>query len=151
VPDGVLYFVEGAGGNRDFDDDFQNPRGNGSSIDQDDAATGTTTRTVTGVGTFDFLKGVRSFLDTSLTDDAMKAFTPNAGAGTKITARFKSKLFSFAHVVVDDNVLTLYQISEPLTDTSSATATTPLHSAETTIRQELGFPLGVGQASQFGA
>jgi hypothetical protein len=124
VPDGVLYFVEGAGGNRDFDDDLANPRGGGSAIDQDDAATGTTTRTVGGMS-FDFFKGVGSFLDTSLTDDAMKAFAPNAGAGTKITARFKSKLFSFAHIVVDDNELTLYQISEPLSNTSSATAANP--------------------------
>src|SRR5262249_43415420 len=65
VPDGVLYFVEGAGGNRDFDDDLPNPRGGGSSIDQDDAATGTSTRTI-GARSFDFLKGVPSFLDTSL-------------------------------------------------------------------------------------
>src|SRR5262249_60843074 len=99
VPDGVLYFVEGAGGNRDFDDDLQNPRGGGSSIDQDDAATGTTTFVVGGIS-YDFSKGIGSFLDTSLTDDAMKAFAPNAGAGTKITAKFKSKVFSFAHVMV---------------------------------------------------
>jgi uncharacterized repeat protein (TIGR01451 family) len=124
VPDGVLYFVEGAGGNRDFDDDLQNPRGGGSSIDQDDAATGTATRTIGGIS-YEFFKGVRSFLDTSLTDDAMKAFLPNAGAGTKITAKFKSKLFSFAHIVVDENELTLYQISEPLGNTSSATASNP--------------------------
>ena len=124
VPDGVLYFVEGAGGNRDFDDDLPNPRGGGSAIDQDDAATGTSTRTIGGQS-FDFLKGVPSFLDTSLSDDAMKAFLPNAGSGPKITARFKSKLFSFAHVVVDDNVLTLYQISEPLGNTSSATPQQP--------------------------
>jgi hypothetical protein len=124
VPDGVLYFVEGAGGNRDFDDDLPNPRGNGSSIDQDDASAGTTTRRVGGVS-YDFQKGAPSFLDTSLSDDAMKAFIPNAGGGTKITARFKSKLFSFAHVVVNDNALTLYQISEPLGTTSSATAQHP--------------------------
>jgi hypothetical protein len=124
VPDGVLYFVEGAGGNRDFDDDLPNPRGNGSSIDQDDAAAGTTTRTVGGAS-YDFQKGKASFLDTSLSDDAMKAFIPNAGSGTKITARFKSKLFSFAHVVVNDNALTLYQISEPLGANSSATAQHP--------------------------
>src|SRR5262249_24460798 len=124
VPDGVLYFVEGAGGNRDFDDDLPNPRGGGSSIDQDDAATGTTTGVVGGIS-YDFFKGSRSFLDTSLTDDAMKAFAPNAGAGTKITTRFKSKVFSFAHVIVDDNVLTLYQISEPLSHTSSASASNP--------------------------
>jgi len=124
VPDGMLYFVEGAGGNRDFDDDLPNPRGGGSAIDQDDAATGTTTRVVAGTS-FDFVKGIPSFLDTSLSDDAMKAFLPNAGTGPKITARFKSKLFSFAHVVVDENALTLYQISEPLGTTSSATAQQP--------------------------
>jgi hypothetical protein len=124
VPDGVLYFVEGGGGNRDFDDNLPNPRGNGSGIDQDDAAVGTQTQTVGGVS-YDFNQGTASFLDTSLTDDAMKAFIPNAGTGTKITARFKSKLFSFAHVVVNDNALTLYQISEPLGGSSSATASQP--------------------------
>jgi len=124
VPDGVLYFVEGAGGNRDFDDNFPNPRGGGTGIDQDDAATGTVTGTVGGQS-FDFKQGVDAFLDTSLSDDAMKAFLPNAGTGSKITARFKSKLFSFAHVVVDDNNLTLYQISEPLGTTSSATTQNP--------------------------
>jgi hypothetical protein len=124
VPDGVLYFVEGAGGNRDFDDNLPNPRGGGAAIDQDDAATGTSTGTVGGQS-FDFLKGVPSFLDTSLSDDAMKAFLPNAGTGPKITARFKSKIFSFAHVVVEGNELTLYQISEPLGTTSSATVDQP--------------------------
>jgi hypothetical protein len=124
VPDGVLYFVEGAGGNRDFDDDLQNPRGNGTSIDQDDAATGTLSEVVAGV-TYNFVQGVPSFLDTSLTDDAMKAFLSNPGSGTKITAKFKSKVFSFAHVAVDDNVLRLYQISEPLGATSSASAEQP--------------------------
>jgi uncharacterized repeat protein (TIGR01451 family) len=121
VPDGVLYFVEGAGGNRDFDDNLPNPRGGGSGIDQDDAATGMTTISVGGVP-HDFVKGAASWLDTSMTDDAMSAFLPGAGGGSKITARFKSKLFSFAHVTVDDDVLTLYQISEPLGTTSSATA-----------------------------
>src|SRR5262249_41247186 len=53
VPDGVLYFVEGAGGNRDFDDNLPNPRGGGKSIDQDDAATGVSTITVGGQS-FDF-------------------------------------------------------------------------------------------------
>jgi uncharacterized repeat protein (TIGR01451 family) len=124
VPDGVLYFVEGAGGNRDFDDNLPNPRGGGASIDQDDAATGTTPIAVGGVA-FNFALGTASWLDTSMTDDAMKAFLPGAGAGTKVTARFKSKLFSFAHITVDDNVLTLYQISEPLGSTSSATPANP--------------------------
>jgi hypothetical protein len=49
----------------------------------------------------------------------------NPGAGQKITVKFKSKVFSFAHVTVDDNVLTLYQISEPLQATSSATPQNP--------------------------
>jgi uncharacterized repeat protein (TIGR01451 family) len=124
VPDGVLYFVEGAGGNRDLDDNLLNPRGNGVSIDQDDAATGTHGATISGVS-YDFLQGVASLADTSLTDDAMKAFLPNPGSGTKITARFKSKVFSFAHVTVDDNVLRLRQISEPLGQTSSASAQNP--------------------------
>jgi hypothetical protein len=55
----------------------------------------------------------------------MKVFLTNPGTGQKITAKFKSKTFSFAHVTVDDNVLTLYQISEPLGSTSSATAQNP--------------------------
>jgi hypothetical protein len=63
--------------------------------------------------------------DTAAAGAAMKAFLPEAGAGEKITAKFKSKLFSFAHVVVDDNALTLYQIAEPLGTTSSATAENP--------------------------
>jgi hypothetical protein len=121
VPDGVLYFVEGAGGNRDFDDNLLNPRGGGVSIDQDDAATGTTSSTINGT-VYSFTQGVASFLDTSLTDDAMKVFLGNPGSGPKITARFKSKVFSFAHIKVDNNLLTLYQISEPLLSTSSATA-----------------------------
>jgi uncharacterized repeat protein (TIGR01451 family) len=121
VPDGVLYFVEGAGGNRDFDDNLLNPRGGGVSIDQDDAATGTTSSTVSGT-VYSFMQGVAAFLDTSLTDDAMKVFLGNPGSGPKITARFKSKVFSFAHIKVDNNLLTLYQISEPLGSTNSATA-----------------------------
>jgi hypothetical protein len=124
VPDGVLYFVEGAGGNRDFDDDIPNPRGGGHGIDQDDAATGTNTQTING-HQFDFLQGPSAFLDTSLSDDGMKAFLPNAGTGPKITDKFKSKLFSFAHVVVDDNEMTMYQISEPLGSSSSATEQRP--------------------------
>jgi hypothetical protein len=124
VPDGVLYFVEGAGGNRDFDDNIPNPRGGGNAIDQDDAATGTTTQTIGGA-MYQFMKGVGSFLDTSLTDDAMKVFLGNPGSGQKITARFKSKVFSFAHITVDDNILTLYQVSEPLSSNSSATVSNP--------------------------
>jgi len=68
---------------------------------------------------------VASFLDTSLTDDAMKVFLGNPGSGPKITARFKSKVFSFAHIKVDNNLLTLYQISEPLLSGSSATLSNP--------------------------
>jgi hypothetical protein len=41
VPDGVLYMVEGAGGNRDFDGDAAPPRGSGVGLDQGDSATGT--------------------------------------------------------------------------------------------------------------
>ncbi|MBV9852153.1 MAG: metallophosphoesterase [Armatimonadetes bacterium] len=115
VPDGVLYFVEGAGGNRDFDDDFANPRGSSLGIDQDDAATGTYTQQVNGQS-YAFLNGPSSWLDTNLTDDAMKAFLPGAGSGPKITAKFKSKVFSFADVVVNGNTLSLYQISEPLSN-----------------------------------
>jgi uncharacterized repeat protein (TIGR01451 family) len=124
VPDGVLYFVEGAGGNRDFDDNLLNPRGGGVSIDQDDAATGTASATIGGT-MYSFTQGVASFMDTSLTDDAMKVFLGNPGSGPKITARFKSKVFSFAHIRVEDNLLTLYQISEPLSSSSSATASNP--------------------------
>jgi uncharacterized repeat protein (TIGR01451 family) len=50
---------------------------------------------------------------------------PGAGQGPKITARFKAKVFSFADVVVNHNTLSLYQISEPLLATSSATPDNP--------------------------
>ncbi len=43
VPDGVLYLIEGAGGNRDFDGNYAPPRGSGVGLDQDDSATGTFT------------------------------------------------------------------------------------------------------------
>src|SRR5262249_34073 len=121
---GVLYFVEGAGGNRDFDGDFPNPRGGGNGIDQDDSALGTTPGVVGGV-TYTFKDGAPSWLDTSMTDAAMKAFLPGAGPGPPITVKFKSKLFSFAHITVDDNQLPLYQISEPLSAPSPATASNP--------------------------
>jgi uncharacterized repeat protein (TIGR01451 family) len=52
-------------------------------------------------------------------------FIPNAGQGTKITTKFKAKIFSFGDVVVDHNKLTLYQITEPLQSTSSATSADP--------------------------
>jgi uncharacterized repeat protein (TIGR01451 family) len=121
VPDGVLYLVEGAGGNRDFDGDAAPPRGSGVGLDQDDSATGTF---VDAPG-LTVPQGPASWLDTNLTNPEMVNFFPNAGAGTKITARFKSKVFSFGDVVVDCNKLTLYQISEPLQPTSSATPANP--------------------------
>ena len=121
VPDGVLYLVEGAGGNRDFDGDAAPPRGSGVGLDQDDSATGTF---VAAPG-LTVAQGPGSWLDTNLTNPEMINFFPNAGAGTKITARFKSKVFSFGDVVVDHNRLTLYQISEPLQATSSGTPANP--------------------------
>ena len=121
VPDGVLYLVEGAGGNRDFDGDFAPPRGSGVGLDQDDSATGTF---VDEPG-LTVPQGPGSWLDTNLTNPEMINFFPNAGQGTKITAKFKSKIFSFGDVQVDRNKLTLYQISEPLQETSSATSADP--------------------------
>jgi uncharacterized repeat protein (TIGR01451 family) len=124
VPDGVLYFVEGAGGNRDFDDALGNPRGSSpQTIDQDDSATGPSIPLGTPPQTYP--NGSNSWLDTKLTNTAMTSFFPTAGSGTKITARFKAKVFSFADIVVNDNELTLYQISEPLSNTSSATQSNP--------------------------
>jgi uncharacterized repeat protein (TIGR01451 family) len=121
VPDGVLYFVEGAGGNRDFDGDEGPARGSGQGVDQDDSATGTFTVTPT----LTVPQGAGSWLDTHLTTAEMAPLFAGAGAGPKITARFKAKIFSFAQVVVRDDELTLYQISEPLLGTSSATPTNP--------------------------
>jgi hypothetical protein len=124
VPDGVLYFVEGAGGNRDFDDALGNPRGSSpQTIDQDDSATGQSIPLGTPPQTYP--NGPNSWLDTHLTNTAMTSFFPTAGSGTKITARFKAKVFSFADIVVNDNELTMYQISEPLSNTSSATQANP--------------------------
>src|SRR5262249_21220499 len=91
VPDGVLYIVEGAGGNRDFDGDLAPPRGSGLGVDQDDSATGMHT----DAPGFVVPQGPASWLDTNLTNPEMISFTPNAGAGTKITTKFKSKIFSF--------------------------------------------------------
>ena len=124
VPDGVLYVVEGAGGNRDFDGDFGPARGSGTGVDQDDSATGTVM--LPGVS-FTFQNGPASWLDTNLTDNEMSAVPVLAGAGSgpKITTRFKAKIFSFADLVLRDNQLTLYQISEPLQATSSATPANP--------------------------
>jgi uncharacterized repeat protein (TIGR01451 family) len=124
VPDGVLYFVEGAGGNRDFDDALGNPRGSSSqTIDQEDSATGESVPL--GTPPTSYPNGPHSWLDTHLTNTAMTSFFPTAGSGTKITARFKAKVFSFADIVVNNNRLTLYQISEPLTDSSTATSSNP--------------------------
>jgi uncharacterized repeat protein (TIGR01451 family) len=121
VPDGVLYLIEGAGGNRDFDGDYAPPRGSGVGLDQDDSATGTF---VDEPG-LTVPQGSASWLDTNLTNPEMINFFPNAGQGTKITAKLKAKVFSFGDVLVDHNKLTLYQISEPLQPTSSATAADP--------------------------
>lgn len=121
VPDGVIYVVEGAGGDRDFDNNLLPPRGLGFNADQDDAAGGTFDY---GSG-FVFPIGPASWLDTNLTNVQMSPFFAGAGAGPKITAKFKAKLFSFGHVVVNDNMLTLYQISEPLLPSSSATTDNP--------------------------
>ena len=68
-----------------------------------------------------FPNGPASWLDTNLTSAAFSPVLPGAGSGPKITAKFKSKVFSFADVVVGDNKLSLYQITEPLTSSSSAT------------------------------
>jgi hypothetical protein len=120
VPDGVLYLVEGAGGNRDFDGDLGPARGSGTGIDQEDSATGSAM-----VSTFTFPNGPASWLDTNLTNAVMSPVLPGAGSGPKITTRFKAKLFSFADLILNDNKLTLYQISEPLQATSSATPQNP--------------------------
>jgi uncharacterized repeat protein (TIGR01451 family) len=121
VPDGVLYIVEGAGGNRDFDGDLAPPRGSGLGVDQDDSATGTSTP----VAGLTVPQGPESWLDTNLTNHEMVNFVPNAGTGPKITTKFKAKVFSFGHVLVNGNALTLYQISEPLSNSSSATTGDP--------------------------
>jgi hypothetical protein len=125
VPDGVLYFVEGAGGNRDFDDALGNPRGSSpNTIDQDDSATGLSIPLGSPLQAYP--NGPASWLDTHLTNTAMTTYFPTAGSGPKITARFKAKVFSFADIVVNNNQLTLYQISEPLSGASSATPANPL-------------------------
>jgi hypothetical protein len=72
-----------------------------------------------------FVNGPASWLDTHLTDNEMSPVFADAGTGPKITTRFKAKVFSFADIVVKDNKLTLYQISEPLLSTSSATTANP--------------------------
>jgi uncharacterized repeat protein (TIGR01451 family) len=120
VPDGVLYLVEGAGGDRDFDGNMGPARGSGLGVDQDDSATGMAT-----LAGFAFPNGPASWLDTNLTSATYSPVLPGAGSGPKITVKFKSKVFSFADVVVGDNKLTLYQITEPLTSSSSATSLDP--------------------------
>jgi hypothetical protein len=121
VPDGVLYIVEGAGGNRDFDGDFAAPRGSGLGVDQDDSATGAY-NAAPGVTV---QQGPADWLDTNLTNLEMVQNVPGAGTGPKITTKFKSHIFSFGHVVVENNKFTLWQISEPLQSTSSATSAHP--------------------------
>ena len=111
---------EGAGGNRDFDGDLGPARGSGLGIDQDDSATGTAT-----LAGSTFPNGPASWLDTNLTSAAFSPVLPGAGSGPKITARFKAKVFSFADVIVRDIELALYQITEPLTSSSSATSSNP--------------------------
>jgi hypothetical protein len=121
VPDGVLYIVEGAGGNRDFDGDFAPPRGSGTGVDLDDSASGV----VTSAPGVTITQGPADWLDTNLTNAEMGQFYSNAGAGPKITTKFKSKVFSFGHVLVNNNTFTLWQITEPLLATSSATTAKP--------------------------
>jgi hypothetical protein len=137
VPDGILYLVEGAGGNRDFDGDYAPPRGSGVGLDQDDSATGTF---VDAPG-LTVPQGPASWLDTNLTNPEMINFFPNAGQGTKITVKFKSKIFSFGDVLVDHNQLTLYQLSEPLQSTSSATSADPAPYGTDINGQQLNDPI----------
>lgn len=125
VPDGVLYIVEGSGGNREFDGDKNQPRGQGPGVDQDDSATGTFTLTLPNGSAFTAVNGPAASLDTHLTDNEMLPVLAGAGSGPKITTRFKSKVFSFGDVLVRGNALTLYQISEPLQSSSSATTSNP--------------------------
>ena len=141
VPDGVLYIVEGSGGNREFDGDLNQPRGQGAGVDQDDSATGTFTLTLPNGSPFTFAKGPAAWLDTHLTDNEMSPVLPGAGSGPKITARFKSKVFSFGDVLVRGNRLTLYQITEPLQGNSSATASNPAPFGTDVNRAPLNDPI----------
>ena len=120
VPDGVFYLVEGASGNRDFDGDLGPARGSGLGIDQDDSATGTAS-----VAGFVFPNGPASWLDTNLVSVAFSPVVPGAGSKPKITSKFKAKVFSFGDFVVGYNQFTMYQITEPLLSTSSATSANP--------------------------
>lgn len=121
VPDGVLYIVEGAGGNRDFDGDLAPPRGSGLGVDQEDSASGS----FTVQPGFTVQQGPADWLDTNLTNLEMVNNFPNAGTGPKITTKFKAKVFSFGDVLINDNTFTLYQITEPLQPASSATTANP--------------------------
>jgi len=121
VPDGVIYLVEGAGGEDTHDSGLAVTRGAGPGADQDDSATGTFTYS----NGMTFPNGPASWLDDHLTGAQMAPFMNGAGQGQKITAHFKSHVFSFADVVINHNRLTMYQISEPLQATSSATADNP--------------------------
>jgi hypothetical protein len=121
VADGVIHLVEGAGGNRDFDGDEGSPRGSGLGLDQDDSATGT----FVAANGQTYPQGPASWLDTHMTAAEMAPAVPGAGQAPKFTVKFKAKIFSFGHVVVEGNKLTHYQISEPLLPTSSATTLNP--------------------------
>jgi hypothetical protein len=138
VPDGVLYIVEGAGGNRDFDGDEAPARGSGLGLDQDDSATGTFTVSPT----LTVAQGPASWLDTHLTDTEMTPLFAGAGTGPKITVRFKSKVFSFADIVADEDRFTLFQITEPLRSTSSATPQNPAPFGTGADGQRLNDPIG---------
>ncbi|MHB2017695.1 MAG: metallophosphoesterase [Candidatus Xenobia bacterium] len=110
VPDGILYINEGAGGDRDFDNDLEPPRGLGPSPDEDDSATGTLTLKDGRV----VPNGPGLWLDTHLTSALMPL--PGAGQGPKITVIFKSRVFSFAKVKLSRDRMDVTQISEPLSD-----------------------------------
>jgi hypothetical protein len=137
VPDGVIYVVEGAGGNRDFDGALASPRGQGPGVDEEDSATGSFTY---GPG-LTFPNGPAAWLDTHLTNTEMAPFFGAAGSGPKITARFKAKVFSFAQVVVNDGAMTLYQITEPLLPTSSATPSQPAPFGTDAVGSPLNDPI----------
>ncbi len=137
VPDGLLYLVEGAGGDRDFDNNLLPPRGLGFNADQDDSATGFYTYEPGET----YPVGPRSWLDTHLTNVQMRNFIPNAGEGPKITARFKAKVFSFGQAVIKGNSFNFYQISEPLLPTSSATDENPTPYGTDVFGQPINDPI----------
>jgi uncharacterized repeat protein (TIGR01451 family) len=100
---------------------FAPPRGSGLGLDQDDSAR----NTFVDEPGLTVPQGPASWLDTNLTNPEMVNFVPNAGQGPKITAKLKAKIFSFGDVQVEHNKLTLFQVSEPLQGTSSATSADP--------------------------